>query len=74
MFETAVADGSQKLGLQQKVAEAGRVDAGVAALLVDMVVGDSELALLAVSGGGGLVGVELLIGVVDEIVLGRHDD
>lgn len=73
MLETAVADRAKKLGLQEEVAEASRVNTDIAALLVDVAAG-SELALLAVGGGsGGLVSVDLLIGVIDEIFLGRHD-
>lgn len=74
MLETAVTDRAEELRLQQEVAEAGRVDADITALLVDVSAG-SELALLSVrvrGRGGGLVGVELLIGVVDEIFFGRH--
>lgn len=78
MLETAIADGTEKLRLQEKVAEAGSVDADIAALLVDVVTagGGSVGALLAVGGGGGLVGLKLLIGVVDEVflLLARHDD
>lgn len=72
MLETAVADRAEKLGLQEEIAETGRVNTDIAALLVDVAAG-GELALLAVGGGGGLVSVDLLIGVVDEIFLGRHD-
>lgn len=71
MLETTVANGAKQLGLQQKVAETGRVNTNVAALLVDVAVG-SELALLAGGGGGGLVGANLLVGVVNEILLVRH--
>lgn len=73
MFETAVGNRTKKLGLQKEIAETSRVNADVAALLVDAA-GGGKLALLAVGGGGGaLVGVDLLIGVVDKIVLVRHD-
>lgn len=71
MFETAVADRAEKFGLQEEITETGVVNTDVAALLFD-VIGGRELALLAVGGGGGLVGVDLLIGVIDEIFLGRH--
>lgn len=74
MFETAVGNSAKELGLEQEVAETGRVNTDVAALLVDIVAG-SELALLAVGGSsGGLVAADLLIGVVDEILLVGHDD
>lgn len=72
MLETAIADGSNQFGLQQKVAEAGRVDADIATLLVDVVAG-SGVALLAVGGSGGLVAADFLVGVVDEILFVRHD-
>lgn len=72
MFETAITDGTKKLGLQEEIAETSRVNTDVAALLID-VGGGSELALLAV-GGGGLVGADLLIGVIDEIFLVRHGE
>lgn len=75
MLETAIADGTEKLGLQKKVAETGGVDADVAALLVDIsAAGGGGVALFAVRGSSGLVGLDLLIGVVDEIflLLARH--
>lgn len=71
MLETAVADSAQKLGLQQEVTESSGVDANVTALLVDIVTGGG-LSLLSVGGGGGLVGANLLIGVVNEIFLVGH--
>jgi hypothetical protein len=76
MFEATVANGTDQLGLEEEVAKAGRVNADVAALLVDIVTG-SELALLAVRGAGasgGLVAAKLLVGVVDEILFLRHVD
>ena len=69
MLETAIGDGAKKLGLQQEIAETSRMDADVGTLLVDIVAGGG-VSLLAISGGG--LGVELLVGVVDEILLGRH--
>ena len=73
MLETAVGDGAKKLRLQQEVTEAGRVNADVAALLVDIVAGSSCVAFLSVGGAsGGLGGVELLVGVIDQILLVRH--
>lgn len=52
------------------------MNADIAALLVDSVTGASKVTFLsgASGGGGGLVGVELLVGVVDEILFGRHVD
>lgn len=72
MFETAVGNGTQKLRLEQEIAETGRVNADIGALLVDIVASGGSIGLLAVGRGRGLVGRELLIGVVDEILLGRH--
>ena len=72
MFETAISDGAKQFGLQEEVAETGRVNTDVAALLVDIVT-SGEIALLAVRGsGGGLVAADLLVGVIDEILLVRH--
>lgn len=70
MLETAVGDGANKLGLEQEIAEASRVDTDVAALLVDVVAG-SELGLLG-RRSGGLVAADLLVRVVDEILFVRH--
>ena len=73
MLETAVGDGAKKFGLQQEVAETSGVDADIGALLgVDSLAGGDSLSLLAVGGSGGLI-VELVVGVVDEILFGRHD-
>lgn len=71
MLEATVADGTEKLRLEHEVAETGRVDANVAALLINGAA-RGELGLLAVGGGGGLRRLDLLIGVVDEIFLVRH--
>lgn len=71
MLETAVGDGANQFGLQKEVAETGGMDADIGTLLVDAVASRS-LGLLAVGGGGGLLGFQLLVGVVDEILLGRH--
>lgn len=72
MLETAVGDGAKKFGLQQEVAETSGVDADVGTLLgVDSLAGGDSLSLLAVGGSGGLI-VELVVGVVDEILFGRH--
>lgn len=73
MLETAVGDGANQLRLQEEVAETGGVDADVGTLLIDAVASRS-LGLLAVGGGSGLLGLELLVRVVDEILLGRHGD
>lgn len=71
MLETAIGDGAKKLGLQEEVAEAGRMDSDVGAFLVDAT-SSSKVALLSGGGSGRLVGLDLLIRVVDEILLGRH--
>ena len=76
MFEATVRDRSNKLVLEQKVAETGRVDAHVAALLVCACVVGSETALRCTRSavGGRLGGLDLLIGVVDEILLVGHGE
>lgn len=71
MLEPAIADGANQFGLEEKIAEASRMDTDVAALLVDIRAG-GELALLAIRGGGCLVAANLLVGVVDEIFFVRH--
>lgn len=72
MLETTVTDSAKKFGLQKEVAETSGVDADVAALLVDGAAG-SELAFLSIGGGGGgLVGPNLLVGVINEILFVRH--
>lgn len=72
MLETAVGNGAEQLGLEEEIAETGRMNTDVAALLVDIVAG-GELALLAVGGGrGGIVATDLLVGVINEIFLVRH--
>lgn len=83
MFEAAVGNGAQKFTLQQEVAETGRVDTDVAALLVGAAA-DSQVAFFggitiagsgSSCGGGGSSGrLELLVGVVDEIFFVRHGD
>jgi hypothetical protein len=72
MFKSAVGDGPDELVLQQKVAETGGVNADVAALLFAGRVGRSEAALCCVAVGRHLRGLDLLIGVIDEIFLVRH--
>lgn len=80
MLETAVGDGAKKLGLQQEVAEASRVNTNVTALCGTSRGGAIGFLCVTVggggvsSGGGGLSGLKLLVGVVDEILLGRHVD
>lgn len=74
MLETAVGNSAQEFGLQQEVAEASRMDADVGALLVDILAGGGSVALLAVGGGSGSFVVELVVGVIDEILFGGHGD
>lgn len=72
MFETAVADSTEELGLQKEVTETGRVNTNVATLLVD-IIRSGKVTLLAVgSGSGGLIAANLLVGVINEILLVRH--
>lgn len=82
MFEAAVGDGAQKLSFEEEVTETGGVNSDVTALLVGAAAGDSQITLLvgvAVgcsgggSGGGGRGGLELLVGVIDQVFLVRHD-
>lgn len=74
MFEAAVRDSSHELVLQQEVAEAGGVNADVAALLVALGAAGRKVALgcLSIAVGGRLGGLDLLVGVVDEVLLVRH--
>jgi hypothetical protein len=74
MFEATVRDRSNELVLEKEVAEAGRVDADVAALLVaGGVICSQALCCARGAVGGYLGGLDLLVGVVDEIFLVRHD-
>jgi hypothetical protein len=73
VLETAVGDGLQKLRLEQEIAERGAVHTGVGALRVGCASRGGILLSIAVGGGrGGVSGLKLLVGVVDEILLGRH--
>ena len=83
MFETAVGDGAKEFSFEQEIAETSRVNANVAALLVGgRRAGACDIAFLrcAVRGRAcvrwscGIRGLQLLIGVVDEILLVRHGD
>jgi hypothetical protein len=74
MFEATVRDRSNELVLEKEVAETGRVDADVAALLVaSSVICSQALCCARGAVGGCLGGLDLLVGVVDEIFLVRHD-
>jgi hypothetical protein len=73
VLETAVGDGLQKLRLEQEIAERGAVHTSVRTLGVSRTSRGSILLSIAVGGGrGGVSGLKLLVGVVDEILLGRH--
>jgi hypothetical protein len=76
MFEATVRDCSHELVLEQEVAETGRVDADVAALLVACSVtgGKATLCGGGIAVGGRLGGLDLLVGVVDQVLLVRHDE
>jgi hypothetical protein len=73
VLETAVGDGLEKLRLEQEVAERGAVHTGVRALRVGCASCGAVLLSIAIgSGRGGVSGLKLLVGVVDEIFLGGH--
>ena len=82
MFETAVGNGALEFVLEQEITEADGADADVAALLVRLATGDSQVALLlgtticrsGSSGGGGSGGLKLLVGVIDQVLLVGHFD
>jgi len=76
MFEATVRNRSHKLVLQEKVTEAGRMNADIAAFFVAGSLARCEAALSCRSGAVGrrLGGLDLLVGVVDEVLLVRHDD
>lgn len=76
MFEATVRDRSYELVLQEEIAETSRMDTDIAALLVAGCVASCEAALSCgcVAVGGHLRWLNLLVGVVDEVLLMRHDD
>jgi hypothetical protein len=76
MFEATVRNRSHELVLKKEVTEAGGVNANVAPLLVASRLAGCEAALSCGSSavGGRLGGLDLLVGVVDEVLLVRHDD
>lgn len=80
MLESTVGDCAKELRLEQEVAETSGVNADVTALRTG-VTSDGQIALLLFSIGGGAIGsscgcglggLRLLVGVVDEILLGSH--
>ena len=74
MLETAVGDGLKKLGLEQEVAERGAVDTSVRALRVGGASRGDILLSLAIGGSRrGIGGLKLLVGVIDQVLLSRHD-
>ena len=74
MFETAVCDGANKLRLQEKVLESGGMDASIAALGGDFT-RHGCLLRIAISSYRIVGGIELLVGVVNEIFgFMRHVD
>ena len=79
MLETAVGDGTEKFWLQQKIPEASRMNADIAALFVGVASGDCQVAFLRCGSIGGcwrgdccIIGLEFLIRVVNEIFFVRH--
>jgi len=78
MFETAIGDGSKKLWLQEEIAETGRMNTDITALLVWVAARYGQVALLGLSISCGSsswrrgLGLKLLVGVIDEIFFGRH--
>jgi len=72
MFEATVRDCSYELVLEQEVAEAGRVDADIAALLVAGITSSEASLGSSPAAVCGHLGRDLLVGVVDEIFLVRH--
>ena len=77
MFETAVRDGLEKLGLEQKVAEGRAVHADVGALRLSGAC-RRRIAFLRIavgtSSGDGISGLKLFVGVIDQVFFGRHVD
>ena len=76
MFEATVRDCSNEFVLEQEVAETGRMDANVTALLVGACIIRGKAALCSAGGavGGRLGGLDFLVGVVDEVFFVRHDE
>lgn len=74
MFEATVRNRSHELVFQEEVAESRRVNADIRAFLVSSSVAtNGEITLRSRAAiGGCLGGLDLLIGVVDEIFLVRH--
>jgi len=77
MLESAIRDRTEELWLQKEIAKAGRVYSDVAAFLAGFTAGDGEVALVLWGGGcsavgGCFSGLNLLIGVVDQVFFVRH--
>lgn len=74
MLEATVGDCADQLWLQQEVAEACGVDADIGALLLNGVSScGGGVGLLAVGGRGLVLGLDLLVGVIDQVLFSRHD-
>lgn len=74
MFETAISDGADQLWLEQEVSEAGRVGASVATLGLITNSGSGCSLLRSAIGRWSLSGLELIVGVINEILFGRHGE
>ena len=78
MLEAAVRDSTHDLWIQEKVTESGRMNADIASLFIDIPARDSEVSLfgsICFRSGWcwhGVVCLDFLIGVVDEIFFVRH--
>ena len=76
MFEPAVRDGFEQFRFEKEVAEGGRVNANIAAFpFIRAGSSNGQVALLGITvGGGGAIGggLDLLVGVVDEVLFSRH--
>lgn len=81
MFETAVGDSTKKLGLQQEIPKTRGVYADITSLrFVCVVSGDCQVAFLLFTVrsstrracSGRICGLELLVGVIDEILFVGH--
>jgi hypothetical protein len=79
MLESTVGDGSEKFRLQEEVTEACRMDADIAAFLICIAARNGEITLLGcpvcgsrISNAGGIVGLQLLVRVVDQIFFMSH--
>lgn len=81
MLEAAVRNGLEKFRLQEEVAEAGGVNTDVRTLGLVGAARDCEITLLRITvgsasgtrrAGSAIGGLELLVGVIDQVFLARH--